>query len=146
MERLSRIEPEFVILAVQVLGELFNVLVRKAGRPRAEARSAIMSWRDAFAVGDTTPAVVLPPLPTLPRQHGDRHLGAVIISLSQSRAGCRLLLTEDFMPALSGTAWRSSIRSYGRAASFRWRRSASTSRHGEVRHNATPLPNGSHWP
>ena len=30
MELLSRIEPEFVVLPVQVLRELFNVLVRRA--------------------------------------------------------------------------------------------------------------------
>ena len=29
MELLSRIEPEFVVLPVQVLGELFNVLVAR---------------------------------------------------------------------------------------------------------------------
>ena len=93
MELLSRIEPEFVVLPVQVLGELFNVLVRKAGRSRADARSAIMSWRDAFAVADTTPEV-LSAASDLATAHGLGIWDAVIVAVA-SRAGCRLLLTED---------------------------------------------------
>jgi predicted nucleic acid-binding protein len=37
-----------VLLPVQTLGELFNLLVRKAGRAPAKARSAILSWRDSY--------------------------------------------------------------------------------------------------
>jgi predicted nucleic acid-binding protein len=93
LELLSRIEPELVVLPVQVLGELFNVLVRKAGRSRAEARSAIMSWRDAFAVADTTPEV-LSAATDLATAHAVGIWDAVIVAVA-SRAGCRLLLTED---------------------------------------------------
>lgn len=39
---------EAVVIPVQVLGELFNVLIRKAGRSRADARAAILGWRDTF--------------------------------------------------------------------------------------------------
>ena len=39
---------EETFLPVQVLGELLNLLVRKAGRTPAKARSAILSWQDAF--------------------------------------------------------------------------------------------------
>jgi len=35
-----------VVLPVQTMGELFNVLVRKAGRRPARARAAVLSWRD----------------------------------------------------------------------------------------------------
>jgi predicted nucleic acid-binding protein len=51
--------PHTVVIPVQVLGELFNVLVRKAGRSRTDASSALLGWRDAFAVIPTTPEVML---------------------------------------------------------------------------------------
>lgn len=34
------------LLPVQTLGELFNLLVRKAGRSPVRARKAILSWRE----------------------------------------------------------------------------------------------------
>ena len=40
--------PEETLIPVQVLGELFAVLVRKANRSRAAAAAAILSWGDAF--------------------------------------------------------------------------------------------------
>jgi predicted nucleic acid-binding protein len=90
---LRRIEPESITVPVQVLGELFNVLVRKAGRSRAEARDAVMGWRDAFSVFDTTPEV-LDAAADIAAAHALGIWDAVIISAA-SRAGCRLLLTED---------------------------------------------------
>ena len=50
---LRRIAQEAAVIPVQVLGELFTVLTRKAGRSRAEARDALLSWRDAFPVVGT---------------------------------------------------------------------------------------------
>ncbi len=35
---------------VQVLGELFDVLVRKGGKSRSDARDALLRWRDTFPV------------------------------------------------------------------------------------------------
>jgi predicted nucleic acid-binding protein len=40
---------------VQVLGGLFNVLVRKGRKSRSDARDALLSWRDTFAVIQTSP-------------------------------------------------------------------------------------------
>ena len=48
-----------VLLPVQTLGELFHVLVRKAGRSSANARRAILSWRDSFPVAETSIPVML---------------------------------------------------------------------------------------
>ena len=48
-----------VVLPVQVLGELFQVLVRKAGRSAKDARSTILGWRNAFALIETSPATLL---------------------------------------------------------------------------------------
>ena len=47
------------VIPVQVLGELFNVLVRKARKSRTEARDALLSWRDAFPVVETSTEVML---------------------------------------------------------------------------------------
>lgn len=84
---------EAAVVPVQVLGELFNVLVRKAGKSRIEARNAIMSWRDTFAVVGTTPEVMLS-ASDLAADHQFGIWDAVILSAA-SHAGCRLLLSED---------------------------------------------------
>lgn len=84
---------EAVVIPVQVLGELFNVLVRKAGRSRADARAAILGWRDTFSLIETSPEIML----SAADLATDHQLGiwdAVIISAA-AQAGCRLLLSED---------------------------------------------------
>jgi predicted nucleic acid-binding protein len=89
-----------VVIPVQVLGELFNVLTRKAGRSRAEARDALLSWHDSFPLVATAPEVML----TAADLANDHRLGiwdAVILSAA-SRAGCRMLLSEDMQ---NGFTW-----------------------------------------
>lgn len=88
------------IIPVQVLGELFNVLVRKAGRTRDDAREALLGWRDAFPVADTT-AEVMQTAVDLATDHKFGIWDAVILSVS-SQAGCRLLLSEDMQ---EGFTW-----------------------------------------
>lgn len=46
------------MVPVQVLGELFDVLVRKGGKSRSEGRDALLSWRDTFPVVGTSPEVM----------------------------------------------------------------------------------------
>ena len=90
-----------IVLPVQTLGELFNVLVRKAKRPAASARTAILTWRDAYPAIDTSPAVMM----NAADLATDRQLGiwdAVVLSAS-AEAGCRLLLSEDLQ---EGFTWR----------------------------------------
>src|ERR1700678_4454948 len=59
LELLQKLPQGATVLPVQSLGELFNVLVRKAKRTPANARAAILSWRDAFPLVETSPAVML---------------------------------------------------------------------------------------
>jgi predicted nucleic acid-binding protein len=59
LELVQRLPEGTTLLPVQTLGELFNVLVRKAKRPRAKARKAILSWRDAFPLIETSAEVIL---------------------------------------------------------------------------------------
>jgi predicted nucleic acid-binding protein len=89
-----------VMLPVQTLGELFNVLVRKAGRSRAAAHTAVLGWLDTFPVIDTSSQV----LTEAAALASDRQLGlwdAIIIAAS-AHAGCRLLLSEDLQ---DGFTW-----------------------------------------
>ena len=59
LDLVRRLPQATTVIPVQVLGELFNVLVRKAGRSRAAARDALLAWRDAFPVVGTSAEVML---------------------------------------------------------------------------------------
>lgn len=100
LELVESLPPSAVLLPVQTLGELFIVLVRKAGRAPAKARSAILSWRDAFELIDTSGEVMLSAVDL----SCDRRLGiwdAVILSAA-AEGRCRLLLSEDMQ---EGFTW-----------------------------------------
>jgi len=84
---------DMTVIPVQALGELFNVLTRKAGKSRAEARDIILGWRDAFPVAQTTSKAMLTAT-DLATDHQLSIWDAVIMSVS-AQAGCRLLLSED---------------------------------------------------
>ena len=90
---------EAAIVPVQVLGELFNVLVRKAGKSRSDAREAIMSWRDTFPSVETSPEAMQAAI-DLATDHQLGIWDAVILSAA-SQAGCRLLLSEDLQEGFS---------------------------------------------
>lgn len=90
---IEKLPEDSTFLPVQVLGELFQVLVRKAERSPQKARAAVLSWQDAFPLIETSPAVMLAAT-DLAANH---HLGiwdSVIMSAAAA-AGCRLLLSED---------------------------------------------------
>jgi predicted nucleic acid-binding protein len=59
LDLVQKLPPASTLLPVQVLGELFNVLVRKARRPPVRAREAMLSWGDVFPLIETSPAVML---------------------------------------------------------------------------------------
>jgi len=90
-----------IVLPVQGLGELFQVLVRKAGRSRASARSAILSWRDAFSLFETSAATMLAAA-DLAFTHQLGIWDAVILSAA-AEADCTLLLSEDMQ---DGFIWQ----------------------------------------
>jgi len=90
-----------IIVPVQVLGELFVVLVRKAGRGAAEARAAIMQWSDGFEVAETTAAVLFEAM-EIATGHRLAFWDAMMVAVA-AQAGCRLLLSEDLQ---DGFLWR----------------------------------------
>jgi predicted nucleic acid-binding protein len=101
LKLLQRLPTEAVVLPAQALGELFNVLVRKARRRPARAREAVPTWRDAYAVVDTSAAVVVNAT-DLASDHGLTIWDSVMLAAS-AEAECRLLLSEDFP---DGFTWR----------------------------------------
>jgi predicted nucleic acid-binding protein len=97
---LQRLPAGVVFLPVQVLGELFQVLVRKAGRSKTQARKAILQWRDAFPLIDTTESVIVAAV-ELAAAHRFNFWDGVVFG-SAVEAGCRLLLSEDLQ---EGFTW-----------------------------------------
>ncbi len=99
LDIIAKLPADSTFLPVQVLGELFHVLVRKAGRPPERARAAILSWQDAFPLIETSPAVLVAGS-DLAARHGISIWDAVIFAAA-SAAGCRLLLSEDLQPGFT---------------------------------------------
>ena len=100
LDLLERLPPESTLIPVQALGELFSVLVKKAGRPRDRARDAVISWGDTFPLIETSSSIIL-----LASELSVRHqLGwwdAVILAAAAD-SKCRLLLSEDLQ---EGFTW-----------------------------------------
>jgi predicted nucleic acid-binding protein len=100
LDLLGRLLRETTVIPVQVLGELFHVLVRKAGKSRSQARDALLSWRDAYPVVETAPEIMMTAA-DLATDHQFGIWDAVVLSAA-SQARCRLLLSEDLQ---EGFTW-----------------------------------------
>ena len=100
LDLVRRVPQAAAVVPVQVLGELFNVLVCKAGWSKPDARAALLAWRDVFPVAATSPEIMLVAA-DLAADHGFGIWDAVILSVA-SHTGCRLLLSEDMQ---DGFTW-----------------------------------------
>jgi predicted nucleic acid-binding protein len=100
LEITGRLPPDSTFVPVQVLGELYRVLVGKAAWPAKRARAAILSWQDAFPPIETSPSVLIAAM-DVAADHGLTIWDAIILSAAAS-AGCRLLLSEDMQ---EGFTW-----------------------------------------
>jgi predicted nucleic acid-binding protein len=100
LEVIDKLPGDSTFLPVQVLGELFRVLVRKARRKPELARSAILAWKDTFALIETSPAVLFSAA-DLAVDHNFSIWDSVILSAAAA-ADCRLLLSEDMQ---DGFTW-----------------------------------------
>lgn len=100
LELVQKLPRELIVVPVQTLGELFHVVVRKAGETPANACGAILSWADSFSVVDTT-ASVIATATELASKHQFSIWDAVILAAA-SEAGCRLLVSEDLQ---DGFTW-----------------------------------------
>ncbi len=101
LELLEALPPESTFLPVQTLGELFRVLVGKAGRSREAASAAVLSWGDAFPLIESSGDVLLAAT-DLTQAHQLGMWDAVVLSAAAD-ARCRLLLSEDLQ---DGFTWR----------------------------------------
>jgi predicted nucleic acid-binding protein len=100
LDLLERLPPASTLLPLQTLGELFSVLVRKAGRSRAEARAAILAWGDTYPLIETSSSVISM-AGDLSVAHQLGFWDAVVLSAAAD-ARCRLLLSEDLQ---DGFTW-----------------------------------------
>lgn len=101
LELMERLSPETTLVPVQALGELFWVLVKKAGRTRSAARDAVLAWGDAFPLIETSSSIVLAAM-DLTVRHQFGWWDAVIVSAAGD-AGCRLLLSEDLQDGFTSS-------------------------------------------
>ncbi len=98
-ELTTRIARDAGAIPTQVLGELFYVLVRKGGRSKAQARDALLAWRDSFSVIGTTPETLFLAA-DLAADHDLRIWDSVVIATAAS-AGCTVLFSEDLQDGFS---------------------------------------------
>jgi predicted nucleic acid-binding protein len=102
LELLQRLPAGSALLPVQTLGELFQLLVRKVNRTPAQARAAILGWRDAFPLIETSETVIVGAA-ELAASHRFSFWDGVVLA-SAAEGGCRLLLSEDLQ---EGFTWNS---------------------------------------
>ena len=97
---LGRLPRTDTLLPVQTLGELFQLLVRKANRTPSRARTEILGWRDAFPVIETSETVIVGAAELAVAHRFSIWDGIVLASAADG--GCRLLLSEDLQ---EGFTW-----------------------------------------
>lgn len=96
----ERLPSEETFVPVQVLGELYAVLVCKAARAPARARDAILSWQETFTSIETSSGVLAAAI-DLAAGHNLGIWDSIILSASAASA-CRFLLSEDLQ---NGFIW-----------------------------------------
>lgn len=97
---LKAVRRDRIVLPVQVLGELFNVLVRKAGLGRSASKVIVGNWIEAVHTIETS-AAVLAAATDLARDHQLSIWDAIVLAAA-AQGGCRLLLSEDMQ---DGFTW-----------------------------------------
>jgi predicted nucleic acid-binding protein len=100
LDLISRLPRGSTFIPVQVLGELFRVLVGKSPISPKAAQSRLANWQASFPLIETSPSVLSSAI-DLAVQHKLRIWDAVILA-SAAEAGCRLLLSEDLQ---DGFTW-----------------------------------------
>jgi len=98
---IDKLTPENTVIPVQVLGELFNILVRKARWQAEKARTTVEIWRGASRGVDTT-AELMRAAVNLACQHRLPIWDAIVLSAAAD-AKCTALLSEDFQ---NGFVWQ----------------------------------------
>ena len=98
---MTRLPDAAVVIPVQVLGELYRVLVGKLHQPSGQAREAVLRWSDAYAVRDSTWGALQSAF-DLCSVHGLSIWDSLILSVAAEQR-CRVLLSDDMQ---DGFTWR----------------------------------------
>jgi predicted nucleic acid-binding protein len=91
---------EDIVVPIQVLGEFFNVLVKKARYSRERARAATLQLIETFSTFETTVDVIAAAV-DLAREHNFGIWDAVILSVA-SHAHCQSSFPRTCMTASPG--------------------------------------------
>lgn len=93
MQLISRMPTASIVIPVQTLLELFNLLVRKAGMAREDARLNVEQWLFGYTSVETTSSLMFEAM-GLAVRHGLQIFDAMILAAAAG-AKCDLLLSED---------------------------------------------------
>jgi predicted nucleic acid-binding protein len=90
---IRQIPRNLIVIPTQVVAELFNLLVRKGGRNRLEAKLLASDWLLSYEAAPTT-ALTMRAAMELAVRHEFQIFDAMILAAA-AEAKCSLLLTED---------------------------------------------------
>jgi predicted nucleic acid-binding protein len=90
---LRRLPAAAALLPIQALGELYNVLIRKAGYATADARARLVGWSMSYPTADTTRSALIA-ASDLAATHRLGIWDSIMIAVAAEN-GCQLLLSED---------------------------------------------------
>jgi len=93
LQLLRRLPMENLLIPAQVTGELFRVLIGKAGCDPGDARFRVLQWTDSFEVADSTWSAVQSAF-DLTVDHTFQIWDALILAVTAENH-CRVLLSED---------------------------------------------------
>ena len=97
---LENLEGATVLLPVQILGELYQLLLKKGKRTPPQARMAVLAWRDAYSSIETSEDVLVMAAELAATRRFSIWDGVVLAAAV--KADCRLLLSEDLQ---AGFTW-----------------------------------------
>ena len=99
LDVIRKVEASDLVIPVQALGELFYVLVRKAGRTAARARDAVRAWQEMADIAPNS-ATSFSAAMDLSVGHHLAIWDSIILSAADE-AQCRILLSEDLHDGFS---------------------------------------------
>lgn len=97
---IGRVAVDDTVIAIQVLGELFNVLVQKASWAHIDAQAAVAYWKSVSSPVATTPGLMVNAISLATRSRFS--IWDAVILAGAAEAKCSVLVSEDFQ---DGFVW-----------------------------------------
>jgi len=98
---IGRVAAMDTVIAVQVLGEVFNVLVRKARWAPSDAKAAVEYWQSVSSSVATTPELMTAAVSLAARSR--LFIWDAVILAAAAQAKCNVLISEDLQ---DGFVWQ----------------------------------------